>query len=158
MSSAEGEAPVVPPPPPIVKVPVLIRHHGVPPKRYKVGRGYSVAEVKALGLTIREARKLGIYVDERRDTCYEDNVKRLAEWLDRVRRGEIRPPLPTLPKVVRAKPQRRRVFRGLTCAGRRMRGLLSVRLRETHRHKWKRKQRERELKKRHEASRAKGGH
>ena len=49
--------------------------------------------------------------------------------------------------------QRGRVFRGKTSAGRKMRGLVTTRLRETHRYKWKKKQKERELKKRHEASR-----
>jgi large subunit ribosomal protein L15e len=48
---------------------------------------------------------------------------------------------------------RGRVFRGKTSAGRKMRGLVLARFRETHRHKWKKKQKERELKKRHEASR-----
>lgn len=52
-------------------------------------------------------------------------------------------------------PQHRgRVFRGKTAAGRKMRGLLKSRgLKGTHKHKWKKKQKERELKKRHEASR-----
>ncbi|MCX8185186.1 MAG: 50S ribosomal protein L15e [Sulfolobales archaeon] len=50
--------------------------------------------------------------------------------------------------------QRGRVFRGKTMAGRRMRGLLKSRgLKETHHYKWKKKQKERDLKKRHEASR-----
>ncbi|MEL9939433.1 MAG: 50S ribosomal protein L15e [Ignisphaera sp.] len=50
--------------------------------------------------------------------------------------------------------QRGRVFRGKTSAGRKARGLLAVRgLRGTHKYKWKKKQKERELKKRHEASR-----
>ncbi|MDK6029274.1 50S ribosomal protein L15e [Ignisphaera sp. 4213-co] len=50
--------------------------------------------------------------------------------------------------------QRGRVFRGKTSAGRRIRGLLAVRgLRGTHKHKWKKKQKERKLRKRHEASR-----
>ncbi|MEM4692656.1 MAG: hypothetical protein QXR70_04920, partial [Sulfolobales archaeon] len=50
--------------------------------------------------------------------------------------------------------QRGRVFRGKTMAGRKMRGLLKSRgLKGTHHYKWKKKQKERELKKRHEASR-----
>lgn len=50
--------------------------------------------------------------------------------------------------------QRGRVFRGKTAAGRRMRGLLRSRgLKGTHHYKWKKKQKERELRKRHEASR-----
>jgi large subunit ribosomal protein L15e len=52
-------------------------------------------------------------------------------------------------------PQNRgRVFRGLTSAGKKMRGLRKSRgLRGTVYYKWKRKQKERLLKKRHEASR-----
>ncbi len=158
MSKSGQNVPVVPPPPPLVKVPLLIKYAGVPPRQWKQGRGYSIPEIKAVGLTVDQARRLGIYVDERRDTCYEHNIKALREWLEKVKRGEIRPPPPTLPKVIVVKPQRRRVFRGLTSAGKRMRGLRSVKLRETHRYKWKRKQKERMLKKRHEAARAKGGH
>lgn len=52
-------------------------------------------------------------------------------------------------------PQNRgRVFRGLTSAGKKMRGLRKSRgIRGTTNYKWKRKQKERLLKKRHEASR-----
>ncbi len=49
---------------------------------------------------------------------------------------------------------RGRVFRGLTSAGKKMRGLRKSRgLRGTHHHKWKKKQKERAKRKRHEASR-----
>ena len=154
-----AEPRVEPPPPPIVKVPVLIKHAGVPPREFRVGRGYSEGEVKAVGLTVYEARRLGIYVDPRRKTVHEENVRALAEWLERVRRGEILPPEETLPKVVVVKPPgKSRVFMGKTMAGRRMRGLLSIKYRYTHSRKWKRKQKERKLKKRHEAARHKGGH
>ena len=47
-----------------------------------------------------------------------------------------------------------RPFRGLTSAGRKMRGLLKSRgLKGTHKYKWKKKAKERKLRKRHEASR-----
>ncbi len=50
--------------------------------------------------------------------------------------------------------QKGRVFRGKTMAGRRMRGLLKSRgVKGTHNWKWKKKAKERRLKKRHEASR-----
>ncbi len=158
MSTQTQQPPVVPPPPPLVKVPRLISHAGLQPREWKIGRGYSVGEIKALGLSVREARLLGIYVDERRKTVWQHNIERLREWLIKVLKGEILPPDPTLPKIIKIKPKRGRVFRGLTPAGRRMRGLMSVKLKETHKHKWKKKQKERELKKRHEAARAKGGH
>ena len=157
-TSSTGQVRVEPPPPPLVKVPRLIQYGGLPPREWKVGRGYSIGEIKALGLSVRDARLLGIYVDERRKTVWQHNIDRLREWLIKVLKGEILPPDPTLPKVIKIKRKRGRVFRGLTPAGRRMRGLMSVKLKETHRHKWKKKQKERELKKRHEAVRAKGGH
>jgi len=50
--------------------------------------------------------------------------------------------------------QRGRAFRGKTSASRRTRGMIAFRgLKGIHRHKWKKKQKEKELKKRHEASR-----
>ncbi len=52
------------------------------------------------------------------------------------------------------KQHRGRVFRGLTSAGKKMRGLRRTRgLRGTHKYKWKKKQKERKLRKRHEAHR-----
>ncbi len=145
------------PPPPIVKVPLLRRFGGVAPRPTKVGRGYSVGEVEAVGLTVEEARLLGVYVDERRKSVHQHNIERLREWLSALVRGEVPLPAPKLPKVIAVKPDRGRVFKGKTMAGRRMRGLLSVKYRYTHNYKWARKQRERELRKRHEAMRHKGG-
>ncbi|MCE4611169.1 MAG: 50S ribosomal protein L15e [Desulfurococcales archaeon] len=47
-----------------------------------------------------------------------------------------------------------RPFRGLTSAGKKMRGLRKSRgLKDTHKYKWKKKAKERKLRKRHEASR-----
>lgn len=146
------------PPPPIVKVPSLKRFGGLPPRFSKVGRGYSISEIKAAGLTVNEARLMGIYVDERRRSMYEENVKNLREWLKAVKLGEVNISQPTLLKVLLIKPDRGRVFKGKTMAGRRTRGLLSDKHRYTHNYKWAKKQRERSLRKRHEAVRHKGGH
>jgi len=136
----------------IVKVPLLKKYGGVPPRLYRQGRGFSVGEIKAVGLSVDEARKLGIYVDERRRTVHEENIYALAEYLRKLLKG-AEPDRPKLPQVINIKPKKRRVFRGLTPAGRRARGLMSIKLKETHRYKWKRKAKERKLKKRHEASR-----
>lgn len=55
---------------------------------------------------------------------------------------------------ITSRVHRGRVFRGLTSAGKKMRGLRKSRgLRGTHKYKWKKKQKERKLRKRHEASR-----
>jgi len=140
-------------PKPLVKTPVLKRHGGVPGKPLKSGRGFSTGEISAVGLTIREARLLGLYVDERRKSIHEHNVKLLADWLQAIREGAAEPGEATLPKVVHVKSDPGKVFKGKTMAGRKARGLLSVKNRYTHHYKWKRKQRQRMLRKRHEASR-----
>jgi large subunit ribosomal protein L13e len=152
-----SEIPRVEPPKPLVKRPRLLSSGGLLGSEWRSGRGYSMGEVKALGLSPAEARLLGIRVDLRRRTTWEVNVQRLREWLSKVARGEILPPDPAMPRHTEIKGSRGRIFRGLTPVGRRMRGLRSVGLRETHRYKWNRKIRERALRKRHEAARSKGG-
>ena len=130
-----------------------------PGGKLRPGRGFSIGEVKAVGLTVDEARLLGIYVDTRRRTVWDWNVKALQEYLKAVANvNDVKElPEPTLPKLAEVKRKRGRAFRGLTPAGRRARGLMSVKLKETHRYKWRRKQRQRELKLRHEAVFHKGG-
>lgn len=145
------------PPSPLVKTPLLKKHGGVPSKAEREGRGFSEAEIKAVGLTVREARLLGIYVDERRKSLHEENVRKLTEWLKALASGEVRLGGTKLPKGISVKPDRGRVFKGKTMSGRKTRGLLSTKYSSTHHYKWARKQRERELRKRHEATRHKGG-
>lgn len=146
------------PPEPIVRVPVLIKEGGISPRTLKRGRGFSRGEVEKAGLTVKQARLLGLYVDDRRKTVYEENVSSIVEWLKKIERGEAAPDKPKLPGVIVVKRDTRRVFKGKTMAGRKMRGLLSVKYRHTHSYKWKRKKKERRLKRRHEATRHKGGH
>jgi len=155
-----GEAQTPSPPQAQVNSVSLRRYGGVLPRPYREGRGFSLGEIKALNLTEHEARLLGIYVDTRRKTTHEENIKALREYLINLKRAlESGAPLPEprLPKIFLAKIDVSRVFKGKTSAGRRGRGLQSVKYRYTHHYKWKKKQRERLLKKRHEASRHKGG-
>lgn len=63
----------------VVKVPL---RKGLPTKT-RVGRGFSLPELKAVGLDIKKSRKLGLKVDERRDSCHEENVKLLKEFLEK---------------------------------------------------------------------------
>lgn len=130
-----------------------------PKGELRPGRGFSTGEVKAVNLTIDDARLLGIPVDVRRKTTWDWNIKALKDYLSNVVKvtDASQLPLPADVKRIKVKPKRGRAFRGLTPAGRRARGLLSVGLRETHRYKWNRKQRQRKLKLRHEVVFRKGG-
>jgi len=140
------------PPNPIVKIP-----GDTGDRKHKIARGFSIGEIKAVGLNVMEARRIGVYVDVRRKSIYQENIDSLKEWLKNIDKNNIPSSVSTLPKAIKIKRARGRVFRGKTMAGRKVRGLLKVGLRETHRYKWKRKHKERILKKRHEARFAKGG-
>jgi len=48
----------------------------------RTGRGFSVGELKASGLYLKRALKLGLPVDPRRRTIHEDNVKLLKTFLE----------------------------------------------------------------------------
>ncbi len=144
------------PPEPLVKVPLLKRYGGVPPKEWRRGRGFSVGEVEAAGLTVKEARMIGLYVDERRKSVHEENIEAIKKWVEAVKNGEVSTE-PRLPSVEVVKKDLSRPFKGKTMSGRKGRGLLRLKNRYTHHYKWKKKRRERMLKKRHEAARHKGG-
>lgn len=141
-------------PKPLVKVPS--RLSTISSTKWKVGRGFSIGELKEVGLTVEQARLLGLPVDERRDSAWPHNVETLKKWLLDVLEGRVAPPEPSLPKSIEVKRKRGRAFRGLTAAGKKSRGLLSTSFRETHNYKFKKKEKERRLKKRHEATRGLG--
>jgi len=92
-------------------------------RRLKVrkGRGFSVGEIKEAGLNVRKARLLEISVDTRRDTVHEENVKMVKEIATSTEREGCRSYRPKMfPKRFSG-----RVYRGLTSAGKKMRGLKS---------------------------------
>ncbi len=149
----------LPPQPQVSPVP-LKRYGGIVAKSARTGRGFSLGEIKAINLSEREARLLGIRVDTRRKTVHEENIKTLKEYLSNLKKQleeGANLPKPALPTFVVSKSDPSRVFKGKTSAGRRGRGLQSLKYRYTHHYKWKKKKRERLLKKRHEAARTKGG-
>lgn len=46
------------------------------------GRGFSYSELKMANIDIRIAKNLGLRVDKRRKTAYEDNIKLLGEKIE----------------------------------------------------------------------------
>jgi len=67
-------------PKPIVKKTIL-RVHGRVDQGLRVGKGFSIGELKAAGLKLEEARKLGLWIDKKRRSIHEWNVKVLKEYL-----------------------------------------------------------------------------
>jgi len=49
--------------------------HGI--QRRRVGRGFSIEEIKEAGLTLEQAKKLKIYIDTRRKTSHPENISSL---------------------------------------------------------------------------------
>jgi len=87
--------------------------------KVREGRGFSKGELKEVGLSPSEAMRLGIPVDKRRRTVHEENVERLRAYLEEAKKTGVKFKKPKQT----AKPKRGRVFRGLTSAGKKMRGL-----------------------------------
>lgn len=56
------------------KGPIVTRIHKGKP-RVREGRGFSLAELRSVGVSLDKARKLKIPIDLRRKTAYESNVE-----------------------------------------------------------------------------------
>ena len=56
--------------------------------RKRKGKGFSKEELEEVGLTLKEALKLGIPIDKRRRTKHEENVRMLREYLKKVGGGK----------------------------------------------------------------------
>lgn len=50
-------------------------------RQKRLGKGFSLKELKAAEVAVKEARKLGIPVDVRRKTAHEENIKILNELM-----------------------------------------------------------------------------
>ncbi len=70
----------------LVKKPRLIKARGIETGLRK-GRGFSKLELAEVGLTIAEARKLGLPVDPRRRSKHEWNVRILREYLESLKKS-----------------------------------------------------------------------
>ena len=87
--------------------------------RAREGKGFSNEELKEAGLSPGEAKRLGIPVDTRRKTSYDDNVETLKEYLKEAKEAGLKVSKPKQS----GKPVRGRVYRGKTSAGKKMRYL-----------------------------------
>jgi len=61
-----------------------LKHAGVD-QGIRPGRGFSELELKEAGLSIREAKKLGIPIDLRRRSVHKWNVEALKKFLEQIR-------------------------------------------------------------------------
>ncbi|MCW3992507.1 MAG: ribosomal protein L13e [Candidatus Bathyarchaeota archaeon] len=88
-------------------------------RKTRAGKGFSLSELSELGLSVGEARHLGVPVDLSRSTSYDENVERLRAWMEEAEKEGFRVPRPRQ----LSKGQRGRAYRGLTSSGKKMRGL-----------------------------------
>ncbi len=122
------------------------------PKRMGV---YGFAPAKSLRL-IAEERAQRKYPNMTVLNSYYVGEDGLHKWYEVILVDPNHPAIKNDPELawVASGKHKGRPFRGLTSAGKKMRGLRKSRgLKGTHKQKWRKKARERELKKRHEASR-----
>jgi large subunit ribosomal protein L13e len=82
-------------------------------------RGFSVDEISAAGLSVREARHIGVPVDQRRKTSHSENIEKLKSWTEEAKKREFRIPRPKQS----SKGQKGRAYRGKTSSGKKMRSL-----------------------------------
>ena len=144
-----------------IVVRVRVRKGGLRKPRPRSGRRpkrmgiYGFAPAKSLRL-IAEERAARKYPNLEVLNSYYVGEDGLYKWYEVILVDPHHPAIKSDPDInwITEKQHRRRVFRGLTSAGKKMRGLRKARgFRGTIKYKWKKKQKERELKKRHEAHR-----
>ncbi len=87
--------------------------------KLREGKGFSIEELKAVDLTLGKAKSMGIPVDTRRKSGYDDNVEVLKEFLEEAEGLDIKVSKPKFEnKFIRG-----RVYMGKTSAGQKMRNL-----------------------------------
>lgn len=50
----------------------------------RIGRGFSINEIKEAGITIDKARKIGIYIDFRKKSKHIENIEKLKEMIEKI--------------------------------------------------------------------------
>jgi len=60
--------------------------------KFRKGYGFSIEEIKKANLTVGEAKKIGIQIDKRRRTSYDENVKKILEIVEEYKAIQIQKP------------------------------------------------------------------
>jgi hypothetical protein len=55
-------------------------------------RGFSISELKKANIDLGKAKRMGIRIDKRRKTLYDENVKLLANRREPKKKGRDKPP------------------------------------------------------------------
>ena len=67
-----------------MEAPVAVVKSPTHKRKIREGKGFSVGELEAVNLSVGGARKLGLYVDERRKSVREENVELLRKFLKEI--------------------------------------------------------------------------
>lgn len=71
-------------PPPKVKRVSLVKYRGIE-VGFKIGKGYSLGELKEAGVNCKIAKQLNIPIDPRRKSVHKENVENLKRFLEQVK-------------------------------------------------------------------------
>jgi|GEM_PF-965751 len=71
-------------PKPIVKKPGIVKFKGID-IGVRIGRGFSIGELKAVGIDVKLAKQLNIPVDSRRKGVHEENIESLRKFIEEIR-------------------------------------------------------------------------
>ncbi|MEM1683139.1 MAG: ribosomal protein L13e [Ignisphaera sp.] len=70
-------------PPPMVKMPKITKYRGIA-TMFRVGRGYSIGEIKEAGLTPYLAKQFNIPIDPKRRSIHKNNVENLRNIVNQI--------------------------------------------------------------------------
>jgi len=63
----------------------IVYKPGTRKREIRVGKGFSLGELQAVGLDFKKALKLGLRIDKRRKSVHEENIEILKEFLKEVK-------------------------------------------------------------------------